>query len=130
MIDQYLQAGNERPNLPPAKFPETKEPPKPTQKDYERGVFQRFFVRKKGTGNVIEVSQSDYREFDGSRYFIRFSLKWKVSGPRHDVFNSAGYPIETGVEDTNRRIVEQTDQRGIEDFLDDPLQYWDERNRN
>jgi len=130
MIDEYLQAGDERANLPPAKFPETKEPPKPTEKDYERGVFQRFFVRKKGTGNIIEITENDYREFSDSRYFVRFSLKWKVSGPRHDVFNSAGYPIETGVEDTNIRIVEQTDQRGIEDFLDDPLQYWDERRRN
>lgn len=130
MIDDYLQAGKERPNLPPEKFPTTAEPPKPRDKDYDRGVFERFFVRKRGTAEISELTKDKYKNFSNSRYFIRFSLKWKVSGPRHDVFNSEGYPIETGVEDTNRRIVEQTDQRGIEDFLDDPLEHWDENHRN
>ncbi len=130
MIDDYLKAGNERANLPPEKFPPTEEPPKPTSRDYERGVFKRFFIRKRGTAQISEITEDEYKSFSESRYFIRFSLKWKISGPRHDVFNSEGYPIETGVEDTNRRIVKQTDQRGIGDFLNDPLQHWDERRRD
>lgn len=130
MIDDYLKAGRERPNLPPEKFPPTEEPPKPKDRDYDHGVFERFFVRKRGTSDIIEISEDEYKNFSDSRYFIRFSIKWKISGPRHDVFNSEGYPIETGVEDTNRRIVEQTDQRGIEEFLNDPLEHWHERRRD
>ena len=130
MIDDYLKAGNERANLPPEKFPSTEEAPEPTSRDYERGGFKRFFIRKRGTAQISEITEDEYKSFSESRYFIRFSLKWKISGPRHDVFNSEGYPIETGVEDTNRRIVKQTDQRGIENFLNDPLQYWDERRRD
>lgn len=127
MIGQYLQAGDERANLPPAEFPGTTSAPEPTQRDYDRGHFERFFVRKQGTSEIYEVSEDEYSNFSDSRFFVRFSLNWKISGPRHDVFNDAGYPIETGVEDTNRRILDQTDQRGIRDKLNDPLQYWDGR---
>lgn len=127
-IDAYLKAGEERPNLPPETFPGTAAAPEPTESDYDRGFFRRFFVRKRGTAEIFEVSESEYSEFSNSRYFVRFSLKWKISGPRNDVFNDAGYPIETGVEDTNRRILDQTNQRGIRDKLDDPLEYWDGRN--
>lgn len=128
MIDAYLKAGDERPNLPPEKFPGTQSAPEPTGRDYERGHFERFFVRKRGTAEITEVSEDEFREFSESRYFVRFSLNWKISGPRNDVFNDAGYPIETGVEDTNLRVLEQIDQRGIRDKLNDPLQYWDGRN--
>lgn len=130
MITEYLQSGNERPNLPPTRFPKNEPPPLPTLNDYDRGFFERFFVRQKGTGQIFEISEDEFRQFENNRFFIRFSLNWKISGPRNDVFNDAGYPIRTGVEDTNRRIVEDVDQRGIEDKLDDLLQYWDGRDRN
>lgn len=129
-ISQYLQAGDERPNDPNEKFPSGKAPPGPTSRDYDRGFFERFFVRKRGTSQITEVSETEYQKFTGSKYFVRFSLKWKISGPRHDVFNDAGYPIETGVEDTNNRILEDVDQRGIQNKLNDPLEYWDGNNRN
>lgn len=127
-IQQYLEARNERPNLPNEKFPSGKAAPGPTEKDYERGFYERYFVRKIGTAQITEVSQVEYQKFTGSKYFVRFSLKWKISGPRQDVYNDAGYPLETGVEDTNLRILEQVDQRGINDKLSDPLEYWDGNN--
>lgn len=130
MIGKYLDAGNERANLPPDPFPSTSAPPEPTDRDYERGYFERFFVRRRGTANIFEVSEGEWRQFSDSQYFVQFSLNWMISGPRHDVFNDEGYPIQTGVEDTNRRVIEQTRQRGIQNKLTDPLQYWDGRNRN
>lgn len=128
MIEQYLQAGDEPPTTPPERFPEPETPPGPTDKDYENGHFTRYFLRRTGTSRIYELSRNGWRAYDGSSKFIRFSLKWKISGPRNDVFNDAGYPVETGVEDTNLRIIEQTDQRGIASKLNDPLQYWDGRN--
>lgn len=129
-IDKYLESGNDRPNSQNEPYPDGKEPPKPTQRDYDRGHFKRYFVRRMQTSDITEVSKRDYQRFEDSTVFVRFSLKWKISGPRHDVFNDAGYPVETGVEDTNLRIIENTDQRGIQDKLNDPLQHWDERNRD
>mgnify|MGYP007025105460 CR=1 FL=1 len=129
-IENYLKAGGDRPNSLPEKYPSGKAASGPTQRDYERGFFERYFVRKLNTSKITEVSRQEYRKFEGSTNFVRFSIKWKVSGPRHDVFNDAGYPIETGVEDTNLRIIENTDQKGIQDKLNDPLEYWDERNRD
>ena len=130
MIDEYLQSGRERPNKPARSFPSRGFVPEPTQRDYDRGHIERYFLRKVRTSDVIEVSQEQFEEFANSDYFISFSLQWKISGPRHDVFNDAGFPIETGVEDTNERILEQTEQSGIRDKLDDPLEFWDGRNRN
>lgn len=129
-IENYLKAGDERPNSPPEHYPSGKAVPEPTRRDYNRGFFERFFVRRRNTSEITEVSESEYQRFEDSTNFVRFSLKWKISGPRHDVFNDEGYPIETGVEDTNLRIIENTDQRGIQDKLNDPLEYWDERNRD
>lgn len=127
-ISDYLKAGEERPNRPPENFPDGQTAPSPTQKDYDRGFFDRYFLRQRNTDRIFEVSESEYKKFSNSKYFVRFSLKWKISGPRHDVFNDAGYPVETGVEDTNLRILEQSNQRGISDKLSDPLEYWDGRN--
>jgi hypothetical protein len=127
-IQKYLEAGNERPNKRPERFPSGESAPEPTEKDYERGFYERFFVRKRGTAQITEVSETEYKKFTGSKYFVRFSLKWKISGPRSDVFNDAGYPVETGVEDTNLRVLDQTDERGISDKLSDPLEYWDGNN--
>ena len=129
-IDKYLKAGNERPNSPNEPVPSQGGGPSPTERDYERGFFERYFVRRKNSGRIFEITESEFTSFSRSSNFVRFSLKWKISGPRHDVFNDAGYPIETGVEDTNKRILESVNQRGIQNKLNDPLEYWDGNNRN
>jgi hypothetical protein len=130
MIDEYINAGDEPANLPQIPFPESAEGPPPTRTDYEAGFFVRYFARQKNTSRIFEVSEQEFEVLGGNRFLITFSLPWKISGPRKDVFNDAGFPIETGVEDTNRRVLEDIDQRGIEDKLDDLLEYWDGRDRN
>jgi hypothetical protein len=130
MIFEYLQAGNERANQSPTKFPGNKLPPLPTMQDYDKGFFERYFIRQKNTDQIFEVSRKEFLNFQDNRFFVPFSLEWKISGPRTDVFNDAGYPVRTGVEDTNRRILETINQRGIEEKLNDLLQYWDGRDRN
>lgn len=127
-IDNYLESSDERYSKDAEPFPE-KHYPEPTSNDYERGWFERFFARRRGTQNIVEISKDDYDVLDTSRLFIRFSFKWRISGPREDVFNDAGFQIRSGVEDTNLRTLDRVakDHKGIKDKLSDPLQFWDER---
>ena len=128
MIDEYLQSGNERPNLPGKNFPSGGFTPKPTDRDYDRGHIDRYFLRTTGSSEIVEVSEQEFDEFSDDDFFIGVSLKWKISGPRTDILNDEGVPVKTGVEDTNRRILEDVEERGIRDKLDDLLEFWDGRN--
>ena len=128
-IDSYLSSSDERYTADVEEFPE-EQTPEPTESDYERGWFERFFVRRRRTQNIIEVSEGTHGRFNTSKLFIRFSLKWRISGPRNDVFNDAGFQIRSGVEDTNLRTLDRVskEHRGIKNKLSDPLEFWDERN--
>jgi len=128
-IDSYLDSSNERYTNTTEEFPE-EITPQPTEADYERTWFERFFVRRRGTRKIVEVGEGSYGRFNTSRFFIRFSLKWRISGPRNDVFNDAGFQIRSGVEDTNLRTLDRIskENQGIKEKLSDPLQFWDERN--
>lgn len=128
LIDSYLSSTNERFTGSIEEFPE-EEKPEPTNGDYEREWFERFFLRRRGTSQIIEVKEGTHDRLRTSRLFIRFSLKWRISGPRNDVFNDAGIRIRAGVEDTNIRTLDRVaeNQRGIKDKLSDPLQFWDGR---
>lgn len=130
MIEEYLNSSNERPNLPGSSFPAGGFTPEPTERDYQKGHIDRYFLRKTGTSKIIEVSKEDFDEFSQNDLFIGVSIKWKISGPRNDIINSEGYPVKTGVKDTNRRILEKVNERGIIDKLNDLLEFWDGRNRN
>jgi len=125
-IDDYLESSDGRYTNNTEEFPEEHKP-EPTQSDFDRGWFERFFVRRRGTSDITEVDEGEHGRFNTSRLFTRFSLKWRISGPRNDVFNSAGFLVSAGVEDTNLRTLDRVsrNQRGIKDKLSNPLQFWD-----
>lgn len=91
--------------------------PKPLESDYNRGFFNRYFVKKiNETGYVKEISVEEYNRInDGSvTYDVSFyqteKVMWKLTGPLNTVRLSQ-YDIRAGIIDTNKRLVEATDVR-------------------
>jgi hypothetical protein len=99
--------------------------PKPTEPDYNRGYFYRFFVKKiNEQGYVKEISEQEYVgieqgtvEYDVSYYQIQ-SILWKLTGPLNTVRLSQ-YDIRAGIVDTNKRLIEGADTKflGLKAFI-------------
>jgi len=74
----------------------------PTQLDYDRGYFYRYFVKRRTSDYISEVNLENYGKAD-TEHFIKVKLAWKIAGPLNDTSN------ERGVIDTNRRILIETE---------------------
>lgn len=99
--------------------------PKPTDSDYRKGYFYRYFVKKiNDKGYIKEISEQEFVEieqgtvpYDVSYYQIE-SMLWKLTGPLETVRLSQ-YDIRAGIIDTNKRLVETIDARflGLKAFI-------------
>ena len=102
-----------------------KRKPKPTEQDYNRGYFYRFFVKKiNEQGYVKEISEQEYLgieqgtvAYDVSYYQIQ-SILWKLTGPLNTIRLSQ-YDIRAGIIDTNKRLIEGADVKflGLKAFI-------------
>lgn len=91
--------------------------PKPLESDYNRGYFDRYFVKKiNETGYIKEISVDEYNKIQNgsATYDVSFyqteKVIWKLTGPLNTVRLSQ-YDIRAGIIDTNKRLVEATDAR-------------------
>jgi hypothetical protein len=127
MISNYLDSKGRNLNRrtePP--FPKQQRP-EPSKRDYRRGVWRRYFLASdNGTGTVYEVDKSTYQSFSGSSYYVRFTINWLLTGPKRDVFNDSGYPVRSGVEDTNQRTLDEFSEKypAILNLIPGPLQFY------
>ena len=87
--------------------------PKPLLSDYEKGIIDRYFAVKINDGTIIEIDKIQYdllrtKSKNGIDYNLYKSLmlKWKISGPKHDIYKN-NIIIKHGVEDTNKRTIEK-----------------------
>lgn len=98
----------------------------PTQEEYKKGFYKRYFVQRRNSVNeILEIDSEQFASLntpdagiDGNLY-KGIVIDWKLTGLRNDS-NS-----EKGVEDTNRRIVElkDYDMKGLKNFLTDYLEF-------
>ena len=91
--------------------------PIPTNEDYEKGYFDRYFLKRKGNKYVFEVSEDGF-SFDDP-YFKKLKIRWKISGPLNDT------AAESGIIDTNRRTILKVinEMEGIDLVLNNLQQY-------
>jgi hypothetical protein len=95
-----------------------------SQKDYDEGYINRFFVGRINYFEVIETNYKDYNMTDSS-YFTKVKINWKITGVEFDVYN--GKLLEAvGVVNYNRyRIIEaQRVIPNIDRILNNPKQFW------
>ena len=85
--------------------------PQPTDDDYARRSFTRYFAKKRSqVGFVIEIDQTTYdalKAADEKYDYINYeciSTLWQLAGPLHDDRTNKQYKI-AGIIDTNERLI-------------------------
>jgi hypothetical protein len=85
--------------------------PKPTDDDYARRSFTRYFAKKRGqAGFVIEIDQTTFdalKAADDTYDYINYeciSTLWQLVGPLRDDRTNRQYKI-AGIIDTNERLI-------------------------
>ncbi len=69
--------------------------PIPTEKDYNLGEFQRYFLNRIGKGMYIEVNQLTYSQYEAKdsraqwALYTPFKITWELTGIRSGTKNSA-----------------------------------------
>ena len=89
----------------------------PTEKDYENGVFLRYFVQDKRNSNIIEVNRKNFLKFKREVYVKTLSLEWTIALPLENI-NKGPY-IYFGARAKNKEAVEasEKDMKGISQFI-------------
>ena len=100
----------------------------PTNEDYTKGFYTRYFLKTKGSKSVAEVNEEIFG-FLGSKIddnlYVGFELDWKLTGPLDDIVVD-GIRQQAGVRDTNRRTLQRLEQEylGITDKLQNLTQFY------
>ena len=82
--------------------------PTPSNKDYVRGYIKRYFVQKvndKGSP-IYEVDGSTKNYYNSKPQFSTTQLKWRVSGPTEQTYDSTGTIIDKAVSESNRIAIQ------------------------
>ena len=87
----------------------------PTNEDYTKGFYTRYFIKTKGSKSISEVNEETLgllgQKIDDNLY-VGFELDWKLTGPLNDIF-VGGIRQQAGVRDTNRRTLQRLEQEYI-----------------
>lgn len=75
----------------------------PTEKDYKKGVFNRYFIQDKRNNKIIEVSQKNFTKFNSERYTTGAVVEWTLKGPAENI-NKGPY-IYFGAEAKNKEAI-------------------------
>ena len=100
----------------------------PTNEDYEKGLYTRYYIKTKGSKSIAEVTEEVFgllgSKIDDNLY-VGFELDWKLTGPLNDVFVD-GIRQQAGVRDTNRRTLQRLEQEyiGITEKLQNLTQFY------
>ena len=100
----------------------------PTQEDYDKGFYTRYFIFRKGEKYFTEVSEKTFGDV-GTKIsdviYDTIELDWKISGPINDIFSLDGVRREAGVRDTNERMLKRLELKypGIKDRLKNLVQF-------
>lgn len=99
--------------------------PKPTEEDYTRGYFIRYFIKKiNSKGFVTEISEEEYNSFNNGtvRYDVSFYLVtqifWKITGSLNTKRYSQ-YDIRLGIIEVNTKNTEEAGKKflGLTEFI-------------
>jgi len=99
---------------------------KPTDQDYEKGEYTRYFVKDLRTGKIYEVDKRRYgvEKSLGLNFIQILKIKGNLAGPLENTLHG-GY-LFYGTRAMNAKIVEEADKEmaGLKDqILKDPTQF-------
>jgi len=94
LIDEYVQLQGLRPEQTANALKILAQSIKPTEKDYQKGQFFRFFVKKRNEPVYTEIDRELFRLIKNrdpkiySKYHLPFRLLWTLTGKKDDVFEA------------------------------------------
>jgi len=98
----------------------------PSEADYQKGTFKRFFVKQSNTGKVTEIDGDIYKALKKEGKLNRrvIQIEWYVTGnPEDEIIDGYLYP---GTKAKNQDVIDQAEKLlpGIGDqILKDPSQF-------
>jgi len=75
----------------------------PTEKDYKKGVFNRYFIQDKRNNKIIEVTQKNFTKLNLELYTAGVVVEWTLKGPAENI-NKGPY-IYFGAEAKNKEAI-------------------------
>tara|TARA_R110000744_G_scaffold15863_3_gene43866 strand:- start:7341 stop:7952 length:612 start_codon:yes stop_codon:yes gene_type:complete len=127
---QILQGNNDDiQNLPKYSMPRPYTPI-PTDSDYQRRFFTRYFMRRVNGSNISEISSETFNDLpQGEKYnsalYVTTSLSWQISGQLETTTENG--IITRGVRQVNMETVQQTNLVfiGINQYLTDYAEFYE-----
>lgn len=127
---QILQGNNDDiQNLPKYSMPRPYTPI-PTDSDYQRRFFTRYFMRRVNGSNISEISSETFNDLSqGEKYnsalYVTTSLSWSISGQLETTTENG--IITRGVRQVNMETVQQTNLIfiGINQYLTDYAEFYE-----
>jgi len=98
-----------------------------TVTDYNRGILQRFFIKKRNDNVIIEI---DKQQFDAwksdqidKKIYIAIEIAWYIAGPANDITTGILVP---GVATLNKKQIQLAANTipEIATYLTNPLQFY------
>lgn len=100
--------------------------PVPTEKDYEKGSFVRYVIKRVNSGleTILEVNKEEYEKAKKNPLYTAVSFSWKLTGPLYDTEVSKDYTIP-GIVNTNQKTIEslETQVPGVKNYFTNLAQY-------
>ena len=86
--------------------------PRPTDKDYDRTVITRYFIKNDHNKDIFEVNKKSYKYYSKKdnpikNMYSTISFDWKIYGPEFDLVGDDDTILATGVFETNKRTLER-----------------------
>lgn len=102
--------------------------PIPSDKDYKRGYIKRYFVQKvndKGSP-IYEVQSTTRNYYNTKAQFVTTQLKWRISGPIEQQYDSTGTIIDKAVSESNRVAIKLVSDKipNLKLYLPNLLQFY------
>ena len=86
--------------------------PRPTDKDYDRTVITRYFIKNDHNKDIFEVDKKSFKYYSKKdnpikNIYSAISFDWKIFGPENDIVGDDNTILATGVFETNKRTLER-----------------------
>ena len=88
----------------------------PSEKDYQKGTIQRYFVKIKANNSIKEITRSAFTATNAP-FVTKLQITWNLTGPVDDT--QIGSYIKEGAATKNRRVVELAEEKlqGISQYI-------------
>jgi len=91
--------------------------PTPTEKQYSRGVFTRYFLKDSSSGKVVEVNEKVYSNRLQDRHISGITVEWYLKGPIEDRIINGVKTVGTETKNKSNVILANTKLIGVLNYV-------------